>query len=171
MNYKKERVTNIAKDAGRGEPFKRFPRARVIYREVFPPRPFAVLALLPALDSGQRIRLWSDLRGLGPGATRELHAVHRSLQIFRLQPASALYVFGLFCARMAELADALDSKSSSERSVGSTPTLGTKQYDSSPPGGYMAKITIEAGSRLRCPISRGGDDGIFGWVTFGVFSL
>jgi len=35
----------------------------------------------------------------------------------------------------------------------------------------MAKITIEAGSRLRCPISRGGDDGIFGWVTFGVFSL
>jgi hypothetical protein len=27
---------------------------------------------------------------------------------------------------MAELADALDSKSSSERSVGSTPTLGTK---------------------------------------------
>jgi hypothetical protein len=32
--------------------------------------------------------------------------------------------FPLLDARMAELADALDSKSSSERSVGSTPTLG-----------------------------------------------
>lgn len=31
-----------------------------------------------------------------------------------------------FDARMAELADALDSKSCSERSVGSTPTPGTK---------------------------------------------
>ena len=62
----------------------------------------------------------------GAGPNRETAGRRRCQEKFHLQREARAYVLRSFDARMAELADALDSKSSSERSVGSTPTLGTK---------------------------------------------
>ena len=51
--------------------------------------------------------------------------ISRECENFHLHETRPSYVDRSFHARMAELADALDSKSCSERSVGSTPTPGT----------------------------------------------